>query len=295
VFSSVPEIIRRAGDLLNKRLSSWHSVEGGYTSAARWIVTFDDGSSCFLKAGVDIYTAEQVRAEYRLYARLEAQFLPRLIGWQDDGGDSPILVLEDLSAAFWPPPWSDSHIQLVLKTLDMVHGRDAPWLPRVRELDTVEDWLHYWGLVAAQPGEFLSLGHCSQQWLDRAAPILLAAAVEAPIDGDSLIHLDIRSDNLCFVGNRGVIIDWNFACRGNPDVDLACWLPSLQSEGGPRPESVLPTAPELAALVAGYFALHAGKPRGGARDIQKEQLRTALPWAVRALGLPALDGSGQPH
>jgi hypothetical protein len=60
-------------------------------------------------------------------------------------------------------------------------------------------------------------------------------------------------------------------------------------EGCSRPEDVLEDEPALAALVAGFFACLAGlPPHAGAptvRGFQLAQLKVALPWAVRALGL----------
>jgi hypothetical protein len=47
--------------------------------------------------------------------------------------------------------------------------------------------------------------------------------------------------------------------------------------------------PELVAYVAGFFASRAGQPvlphAPLVRSIQLQQLKTALPWATRALGL----------
>jgi len=80
------------------------------------------------------------------------------------------------------------------------------------------------------------------------------------------------------------------AVIGNPLLDVAFWLPSLQAEGGPRPEAILPDASELAAWVAGFFCSGAGEPAipeaPHVRPLQLMQSRTALPWAARALGLP---------
>jgi hypothetical protein len=85
---------------------------------------------------------------------------------------------------------------------------------------------------------------------------------------------------------------WNLTCLSNPKLDLGFWLPSLAYEGGPEPETILPHAPEVAALVAGYFAARAGLPgisdAPRVRLVQRQQLTTALPWAVRALELPPL-------
>ena len=51
-----------------------------------------------------------------------------------------------------------------------------------------------------------------------------------------------------------VLIDWNLACRGNPEMDLGFWLPSLELEGGPPPETLLPDSPIVACWVTGFFA-----------------------------------------
>jgi hypothetical protein len=107
--------------------------------------------------------------------------------------------------------------------------------------------------------------------------------------------MDVRSDNLCFVGGRAVLVDWNLARRGNGRFDVAFWLPSLQLEGGPEPWEVLPDAGALAAAVAGFFAARAGlAPPAGAptvRRFQRAQASVALPWAARELGLPTPDTS----
>jgi thiamine kinase-like enzyme len=53
-----------------------------------------------------------------------------------------------------------------------------------------------------------------------------------------LLHFDVRSDNVCFAGDRAVLVDWNWAAIGNPVMDVAARLPSLHAEGGPPPEEI---------------------------------------------------------
>ena len=65
---------------------------------------------------------------------------------------------------------------------------------------------------------------CTPRWFDRALPTLLAAADPAPLKGDQLLHLDVRSDNMCFAGDRTVFVDWNNTCVGNAAVDVAFFL-----------------------------------------------------------------------
>ena len=101
----------------------------------------------------------------------------------------------------------------------------------------------------------------------------------------------MRSDNLCLTDRGVVLIDWNLACLGNPELDTGFWLPSLELEGGPAPEAVLPRAPEVASWVSGFFAARAGLPHipdaPRVRAFQRAQLVVALAWAARALELPA--------
>jgi Ser/Thr protein kinase RdoA (MazF antagonist) len=118
--------------------------------------------------------------------------------------------------------------------------------------------------------------------------VLLEAAERTPLDGDSLVHCDVRSDNLCLRNGRAVLLDWNHARIGNAAFDVAFWLSSLVLEHGPPPEDF--GVDEFAAAVAGFFAVRAGlPPPEGAprvRGFQRAQLEIALPWACRVLGLP---------
>jgi aminoglycoside phosphotransferase (APT) family kinase protein len=129
-------------------------------------------------------------------------------------------------------------------------------------------------------------------WLEAALPALVELEESCPTAGESLSHWDLRSDNICLTGERAVFVDWNLACLSNPRLDLGFWLPSLAYESGIKPEKILPDAPEVAAWVSGFFAARAGLPiipdAPRVRFVQRRQLETALPWAVRALGLPPL-------
>ena len=262
-------------------------VARGYTNNGRVVATFRDGRSVFAKRAVDIMSAQWLRMEHRMYEELSAAtVLPELIAWIE--GDLPILVAEDLSDALWPPPWDERRVDAVLRVLAEVAAcRPSTKLP---ELTNDNRSGEGWNRVMADPTEFLALGICSDAWLRSAGPVLAAAADAAPLAGECLLHCDVRSDNLCFRGGTALLVDWNLVSIGNPQFDVAFWLPSLAAEGGPAPEQVMPGCPpELAAYVAGFFASRAGQPQiphtPMVRHIQRVQLETALPWAVRALGL----------
>ncbi len=279
---------QRIENAMQAELVRFQPASGGYTSAQRGIAAFSSGQSAFLKAATSEQTALWLRAEYAVYrhlgAREDADFLPRVIAWDDDGVQ-PFLLLEDLSRAHWPPPWEPGLAERVQEMLSRL--RQMPLMPGMTSLETYRDDFTGWHKIAADPAPFLSLGLCRASWLDAALPRLLAAEQAVPLAGSDFLHLDIRSDNLCFVENRTILVDWNWACAGNGDFDLAAWLPSLHAEGGPLPETLLPHAPEMTAALSGFWAAQAGlagrDPR--MRELDLLQLRTALPWAMRELGL----------
>ena len=287
-----PQDVARVAAALKAEPVMWRpALRGGQTAAARWIVTLPDGARSFVKIGATLETAAWVRDEHLVYTQLRGMsFLPRMIGWHDDG-ERPVLAIEDLSQERWPPPWDTAAVDAVLACLEDVHATDPP-----PDLPTFErhhvQFRSVWQRIQADPEPFLSLGLCGRAWLDAAAPDLAAAADAAVLEGDTLVHMDVRSNDLCLHGGAAVLIDWNWACVGSPMFDLAWWLPSLHAEGGPPPKAVLPTgAVEHAALAAGYFCAHAGLPpipqARHVRELQLQQARTALPWAARELGLPA--------
>jgi Phosphotransferase enzyme family len=275
----------RAEAVLGWRPSAWRPVHGGYTPARRFAVS-DGDRRAFVKVASNRVTAKMLRCEARAYGAAEAAFMPRFIGWADDP-QMPLLAIEDLSAATWPPPWTTAQIDQTLAAIEAMHAIRAD-LPTLTDLDPgVADG---WTAVARDTAPFLSLGLASPDWLVAVLPDLVAAEARCPLDGDAFAHYDLRSDNICFAASGVKFVDWAAAARGNPALDLGFWLPSLELEGGPAPEAILPGHPEVAALVSGYFAARAGLPlipsAPRVRDIQRAQLTTALPWVTRALGLP---------
>ena len=275
-------------DLLGSPAVDRRPAMGGYTPAERWVVRLADGRSAFVKVGVTDLTAEWLRKEARIYAELRGPFMAELLGWADED-DEPMLILEDLSGAVWPPPWTDGRVASVLASLAQVAATPPPaWLTESSEATWIADG---WSRVGEDPAPLLSTGLVSAAWLERSLSALLAAGNPSVIAGDELCHFDVRSDNLCFrTDGSAVLVDWNLAEIGNARLDVAFWLPSLVLEGGPAPESVLPEAAPEAAVVAGFFASRCGLPQiptaPTVREFQKRQLTAALPWACRELGIP---------
>jgi len=269
---------------------SLERVEGrGYTHAGRHRAFLADGRTVFVKSAVDQLSAGWLRAEIAIYAGLHGSFLADFLGSAEHEG-LPLLVLEDLGDAHWPPPWRKGDVEAVKQALAQIAATPPP---AGLEGGVSEMLAYEWREVERDPEQFLSVGLCSRTWLDANLPTLRDAAERAPFEGSDLLHLDVRSDNIALRDGRAILVDWNWACCGNALLDTAAWAPSLHAEGGPPPEQVVrgDGVAELAAALAGFFAARVGlSPPATAprvRILQREQLAVALPWACRALGLPA--------
>jgi len=265
------------------------ATRGYARSCAHWRARVADGRRAFIKHALTPTAVEWLRAERVIYEAVRGPFMPSFFGAYDDG-ELALIALEDLSEAEWPPPWSPSGIESVLASLDALHGTVAP--EGIGKLDAIRAEVVGWPDIAANPEPLLATGLCAPSWLDEALPVLLQASEDVQLDGEELLHLDVRSDNLCLRDGRALLFDWNLACVGNGDFDVAFWLPSLALEGGPPPWEVLPDAGLPAAAVAGFFAARAGLPppptAPTVRDFQRAQAQVALAWTARELDLPRL-------
>lgn len=279
------ELLARIERLTGAKVESYRHVAGGYTPALR-LLCKSAAASFFVKIGATPLTSQFLRREIQIYNTVSGVFMPKLLASEDHERE-PILIIEDLSRHHWPPPWRERDVELTVAQIKAMHSTPA-------SLETYEQ-AHgtpkpNWQFVAADPEPLLALGLVDAKWLEPALPSLIEFEAKCSTAGDNLTHLDLRSDNTCLTSERAIFVDWNFACLANPRLDLGFWLPSLMYEGGPEPEKILPDAPEVAAWVSGFFAARAGLP--GVSDaprvrlVQRQQLQTALPWAVRALGLP---------
>jgi len=103
-------------DALGAALVGARRIEGGYSTADRFLVELADGRVVFAKSGEGQFLASLVRVEAPAYDALAAAaFVPRRLAYLDD--DPPVLVLEDLSAGRWPPPWEPGDVEAVRSTL----------------------------------------------------------------------------------------------------------------------------------------------------------------------------------
>ncbi len=137
----------------------------------------------------------------------------------------------------------------------------------------------------------------SRYHLDRLA-VLEARAPDAS-RGTTLLHLDLRADNIVLTPDRVYVVDWPSAAVGAWWVDILGMAPSVAMQGGPSPCEFLTRFPAarqidpddinaVLAAIAGYFthrALQPGPPGLSAlRAFQAAQGKVARAWLARRLG-----------
>jgi hypothetical protein len=117
--------------------------------------------------------------------------------------------------------------------------------------------------------------------------------------GHTLLHIDIRSDNILLTENQAIFVDWAHAAIGCPPLDVVVWAPSVTLEGGPEPEELLArhgpsrdAEPEaitsLVAAFAGFLTEHQHRPSPPGlptvRAFQAAQGEVARAWLQRRTG-----------
>jgi hypothetical protein len=247
-----------------------HTRNRGFTPGFASVLECADGSTHFVKAAsvrAQAMFAAAYREEARKLAALpESVPAPRLQWVLDD--EWVALGIEYVEAHHPARPWQQSDLDACLDALEVVAAELTP-APDGLDLDDAADdlgpFLALWEQVRAAPPDLPGLA----EHLDEA--VALAAGHAAAVGGDTVVHSDVRDDNVLLdPDGRALFCDWNFPVRG------AAWLDSLLMLIGPRGdgvdvEAVIAARPLLRdvpseavdsviALVTAYFLKSAADP-----------------------------------
>lgn len=285
--------VTRAVKSLRAAPARWEPViTGGHTPAKRWVVTLDDGRTVFAKVAADELTASWLRDEHLVYSVLRGSpFMPGYVGWYDDGS-RPVMALEDMSGAAWPPPWDRSKIDAVLACVDAVATTPPPdGLPTTD--DTHLELREGWDEVGRDLTAVLGLGVCGPEWLKAHLLTLREAAHTAPLAGEALLHLDVRSDNVCFRPEDGRRSSTGTGPRSaTPRSTQPSGSRRSRPRAVPRPRRSRRMSPRSWSPAGPATWSHAAREpiptAPHVRGVQLRQARSALPWAARRLGLAPL-------
>jgi aminoglycoside phosphotransferase (APT) family kinase protein len=244
------------------------------------------------------------RREARVMAALPRSApAPRLL-WSLDQGDWVALAFEDVDGVHPSLPWRAGELRRVLAMLTEMARVLTPapaGMPRIgdRLQESFQGWRRLAAARAADADELAALDPWAVRHLDRLAE--LEAGWPRATEGPTLLHSDLRADNLLLTPTRVVAVDWPWVCVGAAWVDLILLLPSVTMQGGPDPEATFAAHPlaggadpeaVTTALAAwtGYLLEGSRRPPPPGlptlRAFQLGQGLVALDWLRRRTGWP---------
>jgi aminoglycoside phosphotransferase (APT) family kinase protein len=221
------------------------TAPGGFSPGLAARILCADGRRWFVKAAsgqVNADTPRLHRQEARILGDLDPLIrsgrlpAPRVRATVEHGSWFA-LILDDIDGRHPALPWEDGQVGQVLGTLDSLADMLTP---APVSAPAIGDYLGAdftgWRALAQSPGDE-RLDPWSRARLSELAALEATWAVHA--GGTTLLHADIRADNLLLTGGGVIVVDWPHACRGAAFVDVVLWAPSVAMQGGPQPADLL--------------------------------------------------------
>lgn len=281
-----PHMRQAVEEFLGGRVAEAVTQPGGFSPAAAVRLRLDDGRRAFVKAlnsAVNPDAPAIYRAEARIAAALPPEVpAPRLLTSFDADGWI-VLVFEDVEGHHPAMPWRQDELDRVWAAIDVMSKALTPSpieVPTAAEVmgGSFRGWRRLLGedTTGLDPWALANLDALAE----------LESGWEAAAAGDTLLHADLRADNILLTGDRVYFVDWPWACRGAAFYDLAAMLPSVAMQGGPLPQELLPDPdPAITAVVAaftGYLVRQGRQPDPPGlptlRAFQRAQGVVALEW-----------------
>jgi aminoglycoside phosphotransferase (APT) family kinase protein len=304
-WEQLPERVRHALEArLGSPVTDSNTQPGGFSPGVAARLRLADGRRVFVKAISNQPNPDSPamhRREARIAAALPASVpTPRFL-WSYDDGDWVAIVFEDIEG--WTPatPWRSDELRRVLDALTPLV---ESLTPSPITLDTIaqrlREPLQGWRTLRAAQVDDDGLGDLPDWVRSNLEPLAaLESEWEAASAGETLLHFDLRADNILLTSDRVLVVDWPHASLGVGWMELLQILPSIAMQGGPKPWEIFDshplgrTAPErevtaVLAAVAGYFIRQSRLPAPPGlptlRAFQHDQGIPALEWLMRRTG-----------
>lgn len=298
-----PSVRSTIEDRLGARVVEARNEPGGFSPGLAARCRLDDGRRVFLKAVSPDQNPQACRIhrrEVEVAVQLPADLpVPRLLEVVDDG-HWVALAFEEVDGRQPGEPWTHEQLAIVLPALqafaERVTPTPAPGLQTIA--DRYRTPFHGWRDIASGDADAAPYGDAVTAAVDRLADIE-AGWVDAAA-GDTLLHTDLRADNLLVTPDDDVVlVDWPWACTGAAFVELVLFLPSVGLGGGPDPQTVIERhglfddvdRDDLLAVFAaltGFFVRQSLDPPPpglpAVRSFQRAQAEVALTWLLPRIG-----------
>lgn len=280
---------------LGSPVVSAETQHGGFSPGVAARLRLADGRRVFAKAVGPEPNPDSPgfhRREARVAAALPPETpAPRFLLSLDEG-EWVALVFEDVAGREPELPWRQEELARVLDALAALAEALTPApiaAPPVEE--ALDELFHGWRTLERDVDDWAA------EHLDELHA--LEAGWAGAALGETLLHCDVRADNILLTQERVVFVDWPHACVGAAWVDLLAFLPSVAMQGGPHPWEIFESHPvgrevprerlqPVLAALAGFFLQRSTLPAppglSTLRDFQRGQGVEALAWLRRSLG-----------
>lgn len=280
------------------RVVSAENQEGGFSPGLAARVRCADGTRAFVKAvgsALNPDTPRMFRAERRVASALPESVPAAPLRYAYDDGDWVALVFDEIDGATPPVPWRERDLARALAALRTLGGTatpsPVPGLPRIA--DTLAQDMAAYGRIATDPPADL------HPWEATHLEDLLELTLTAPaaLDGASLVHMDVRADNMLLTPDgRVVLVDWGWAGAGPPWFDTLTLLLNTAVDGldpAAQDSPVLAAADPahvdaVLAGLAGMWSESCRKPPPPGlptvRAFQRRYYEASLAWLRRRTG-----------
>ncbi|WP_205857349.1 phosphotransferase [Phytoactinopolyspora endophytica] len=301
-WTDIPEQVRSGiEELLGSPVVDAVNQDGGFSPGMAARVRCADGSRVFVKAvgaSLNPHSPGIFRAEASIARQLPAAApVPALRASYDDG-DWVALVFDEVDGRTPSTPWQPNELERVVRAVTELSLTLTPCpiddVPTASERLATE-MLCYRELAMEPPAD---LDPWERRHLGRLAD-LSESALEH-LAGDTLVHLDLRADNILLDDDRVWIVDWPWACRG------AAWIDSVMLQmnaalHGHDPEEYLDRHPLLVdvdpdhvtaflAGLCGFLGAYSRRPAPPGlptiREFQRAQHASTLAWLRRRTDWP---------
>jgi aminoglycoside phosphotransferase (APT) family kinase protein len=305
----VPEPVRLAFERwTGARVVSARSQPGGFSPGVAARLRLDNGERVFVKA-IGPKPNPDSPAFHRKEARVASALpedvpAPRL-RWSFDDGETGwvVLVFDEVHGDHPAQPWLLAELDRVVGGMQELArsltpsplSADAVPTASERLATQICGWRRLRDELSSE--ELARLDAWSRHHLDALAE--LEARAPAAVAGNTLLHFDVRADNVLLAPDKVWFFDWPHACVGAAWLDVLFFAPSVTMQGGPTPEEVIarhaacrsadPDKMTFAvAAIAGFFirqSLQAPPPGlPTVRAFQAAQGVVACEWLARRTG-----------
>ncbi len=295
---ATPEPVRRALEAhLGSPVVKARSQAGGFSPGLAARLLLADGRRFFVKAvgtSRNPLSPDIFRREARIAAALPREAPVGRLLWTYDDGDWVALVFADIEGTAPAEPWRRDELNRVLSALPALWDSLTPAPIQVTTIaqSWAEDFSEWSALanMLSPPAGLDGADPWGASHLDVLADLEVASA--GVVEGTTLLHGDLRADNILLTVDGVVFVDWPAALIGPAWADLVFMLPSVGMYGL-DPEMIFASQPvarnadadavtSLLAGVAGYFIGNSLKPPPPGlplvRAFQLAQGRAALAW-----------------